>query len=89
MDYIFQMQVIGGHWFVAAFRMITTGLEGESVGGMFGLYGVCCIAGRLDHKRSVDVFIFVVRVYFESVYLGDGSRLAVMLSDFLLIWSCL
>ena len=60
MDYIFQMQVIGGHWFVAAFRMIMTGLEGESVGSMFGLYGVCYIAGRLDHKRSVDVYYFVV-----------------------------
>ena len=60
MDSIFQMQVIGGHWIAAVFRMITMGLEGESVGSMFGLYGVCCIPGRLDHKRSVDVYSFVV-----------------------------
>ena len=43
MDYIFQMQVIGGHWFVVAFRMIMTRLEGESVGSTFGLYGVYVI----------------------------------------------
>ena len=40
MDYIFQIQIIGGHWIVAAFRMIMTGLEGERVGSEFGLYGV-------------------------------------------------
>ena len=40
MDYIFQMQVIGGHWFVAVFRMIMTSLEEERVGSVFGLYGV-------------------------------------------------
>ena len=39
-DYIFQMQVIGGHWFVAVVRMIMTGLEGERVGSDIGLYGV-------------------------------------------------
>ena len=64
MDYIFQMQVIGGHWFVAAFRMITTGLEGESVGSMFGLYGVCYIAGRLDHMWRLWIFYF----YCMSLY---------------------
>ena len=32
MDYIFQMQVVGGHWIVATFRMIMARLEEERVG---------------------------------------------------------
>ena len=42
-DYIFQMQVIGGHWFVAAFRMIMARLEEERVGSECWLYGVYVI----------------------------------------------
>ena len=37
--------------------------------------------------KSVDFLNLLYVFIFEVVYLGDGSRLAVMLSDFLLIWS--
>ena len=34
------MQVVGGYWIVAAFRMIMTRLEEERVGSECWLYGV-------------------------------------------------
>ena len=40
MDYIFQMQVVGGHWIVATFRMIMMRLEEERVGSESGWYCV-------------------------------------------------
>ena len=64
MDYIFQMQVIGGHWFVAAFRMIMTSLEEERAGSEFGLYGVYVVLqGRLDRMKSVDVLSLLYGLY--------------------------
>ena len=35
-------------------------LEEESVGSTLVVWCVCYIAGRLDHKKSVDVYSFVV-----------------------------
>ena len=38
--------------------------------------------------KIVDVYLLLYEFIFESVYLGDGFHLVVMLSKFLLIWSC-
>ena len=63
-DYIFQMQVIGGHWIVAAFRMIMTSLEEERAGSEFGLYGVYVVLqGRLDRMKNVDVLSLLYGLY--------------------------
>ena len=67
-DYIFQMQVIGGHWFVAAFRMIMTSLEEERVGSEFGLYSVYVVLqGRLDRMKSVGFLSYCMYFIFEVV----------------------
>ena len=67
MDFIFQMQVVGGHWIVAAFRMIMMRFEEERVGSESGLYCVYVVLqGRLDCMKSVDVFfllyVFILRL---------------------------
>ena len=44
------------------------------------MYGIVCGVGG-----CLSLFYDFI---FESVYLGDGFRLVVMLSKFLRIWSC-
>ena len=47
---------------------------------------VCCIAGLIGSCEECGLFKLLYVFIFEVVYLGDGSRLAVMLPDFLLTW---
>ena len=57
-----------------------------SVCWLYGCMYDCRLMG--PYMKIVDVYLWLYDFISESVYLGDGFRLVVMLPKFLLIWSC-